>query len=494
MNNFLNAVKRTAILLVSVLYASAAGAKGTLTVTFSNAKADSCSLKVSQYFIDQYEPVLKASISNNACSFSLSIDKPTITTLQYAGQSAQLYILPGAEMTLNVGSDSLYKAITFNGSASAENTFLSTFNSRFRNDFDREAIKKAALTVPIDKFENNLFEERKKQRDFLHSYKDGDKLSDAFKTYVENEIRYNYFGSLLSYPIHIANQSQQVLIVYALPDAMLEGVDAKLFNDDALLSDSYRNFITYYITYFTSKENGFNKFKDSNLSMERKIAVAKKNLTTRSFIWYTANFLNNESTNVSPFSVKYHYTMLRETEKNGTYTQLVKAKCEARMKMKETTDNNKKDSEEFKGLKGDSQYPKLKDLNGKEFALEDLKGKVVYVDFWASWCGPCRQQMPASKKLHERFTSKQLKDIVFLYISIDNTEDIWKKSIEQLGMEGKMGLSPGGWSSEVVKYFEINSIPHYMLINKQGKIVDGNAKRPSDGDEVYMDILRLAEE
>jgi thiol-disulfide isomerase/thioredoxin len=119
-------------------------------------------------------------------------------------------------------------------------------------------------------------------------------------------------------------------------------------------------------------------------------------------------------------------------------------------------------------------------LDGKKFTVSDLKGKVVYLDVWASWCGPCRQQFPFAKTLKEQFSKKELKDIVFLYISIDNTDEVWRKAIEQLGIEGMHGFSPGGWSAPITKEYGISSIPRYILFDRSGKVADANAPRPSD--------------
>jgi hypothetical protein len=99
--------------------------------------------------------------------------------------------------------------------------------------------------------------------------------------------------------------------------------------------------------------------------------------------------------------------------------------------------------------------------------------------------------MPYSKQLHDMFTTQQQKQIVFLYISIDQSEDAWKNAAKQLGIEGKQGISPGNWQSQVATYFQINSIPRYMLIDKNGSFVDMNAKRPSSGQETYEDIVKL---
>src|SRR5207237_983162 len=134
----------------------------------------------------------------------------------------------------------------------------------------------------------------------------------------------------------------------------------------------------------------------------------------RSLIWYLANFLNSDCDKVSPYTVKQNYALLSELEANGVYTQLLKKKCEARIKTKEVADKSKSDKPATAEKESTSGYPKLKDLDGKYFTIDDLKGKVVYADFWASWCGPCRAQMPASKQLHEMFSAKQLKNLVFL--------------------------------------------------------------------------------
>jgi hypothetical protein len=90
-------------------------------------------------------------------------------------------------------------------------------------------------------------------------------------------------------------------------------------------------------------------------------------------------------------------------------------------------------------------------------------------------------------------SKKELEKIVFLYISIDDNEEQWKKAIEQNALEGVHGLSKGGWGSQVCKFFNINSIPRYMILNKSGKVVEQDAKRPSD-ETLKDDLLKLMAE
>lgn len=136
--------------------------------------------------------------------------------------------------------------------------------------------------------------------------------------------------------------------------------------------------------------------------------------------------------------------------------------------------------EKFTRVKTGKEPPffTLKDQDGREVTLKDFAGKVVYMDFWSSGCGPCRYEMKnGSPKLHARF--KDNKDVVFLYISIDDSADLWKKAIAADKIEGIHLLSPGGFKSPVADAFNIMGIPRYIIIGKDGKVFDDDAPRPS---------------
>ncbi|MDZ7900259.1 MAG: TlpA disulfide reductase family protein [Arcicella sp.] len=122
----------------------------------------------------------------------------------------------------------------------------------------------------------------------------------------------------------------------------------------------------------------------------------------------------------------------------------------------------------------------LYDVNKKLVDFKEItsKNKITYVDFWANWCAPCRAEMPDSKKLRDEYASK---GVNFVYISIDENAADWDKANKKIGLPDNMSfLLPNPSENPLKKQFKINSIPRYMLIDKNGKVIDDDAPRPSD--------------
>ena len=126
------------------------------------------------------------------------------------------------------------------------------------------------------------------------------------------------------------------------------------------------------------------------------------------------------------------------------------------------------------GVAADFTYP---DVNGKMVSLSDFKGKVVLVDVWATWCGPCRGEIPHLKKLEEEMHGK---DVVFLGVSVDEAKNKqkWLDFIEKEGLKGVQVLA-SGWS-KITKDYKITGIPRFMVFDRNGNIVSIDAPRPSN--------------
>lgn len=122
-----------------------------------------------------------------------------------------------------------------------------------------------------------------------------------------------------------------------------------------------------------------------------------------------------------------------------------------------------------------------------ESILNENKGKVIYLDCWATWCGPCKSEMPRSKRLMEEMKEQ---NVEFVFLCIDSEEKLWKPNIAEFQIGGQHYYLNKEQSTDLRKAFEVQGIPHYFLINKEGIIVEkGSHLRPGSVKEKIEKLL-----
>ncbi len=135
----------------------------------------------------------------------------------------------------------------------------------------------------------------------------------------------------------------------------------------------------------------------------------------------------------------------------------------------------------IKTLMPGSVSPKFdyENFKGGKTSLESLKGKYVYIDVWATWCGPCRREIPSLQKVEEEFHGK---NIEFVSLSIDTKKDYekWKKFVDEKKLGGIQLIADNDWTSQFVTAYAIEGIPRFILVDPNGNIVSADAPRPSD--------------
>lgn len=131
--------------------------------------------------------------------------------------------------------------------------------------------------------------------------------------------------------------------------------------------------------------------------------------------------------------------------------------------------------------------------NGEKTSLADLKGKYVYIDVWATWCGPCKAEIPSLKKVEKDYHDK---NIAFVSMSIDDDRSHggswekaradWKKMVSEKELGGIQLFAPKGWQTEFIKDYRIKGIPRFILVDPEGNIVSASAPRPSSDELIKL--------
>jgi len=135
-------------------------------------------------------------------------------------------------------------------------------------------------------------------------------------------------------------------------------------------------------------------------------------------------------------------------------------------------------------LSKDSLY--MLDAQNNQLSLQQVlnsnKGKLVYIDFWASWCFPCRKEMPHAKELWKQFDNT---DIIFVYLSVDKNKEEWAGAAVAEGLDTRVHnyVVLNAEQSTFLKSIDFGPIPRYLLYDKEGKLVHKKAPGPSS-DEI----------
>ncbi|MBB6460009.1 TlpA family protein disulfide reductase [Flammeovirga kamogawensis] len=127
--------------------------------------------------------------------------------------------------------------------------------------------------------------------------------------------------------------------------------------------------------------------------------------------------------------------------------------------------------------KADKELYTFKDLKGEKVDFKQFEGKYVYIDVWASWCGPCLREIPSLQDLEKKHHGK---DVVFVSLSVDQDTEAWKKMVIKKGLEGNQFHFAD--NNDFVQKFNIQSIPRFILLDKKGKVKAADAPRPSSED------------
>jgi thiol-disulfide isomerase/thioredoxin len=244
-------------------------------------------------------------------------------------------------------------------------------------------------------------------------------------------------------------------------------------NDSSLLQlPYYKDFLISYVSNVTSKD-----LKKVGLLHENKYAE------TQSVINFALKtFKDKRVLEYVIYDVVYDAT--NKLRVNDSILAVFKSYCSNRQYIADVTSRYM----ELQPVMPGNPAPDfaLRDVNQKEFKLSDFKGKYLLVDVWGIYCSPCIREIPKFNELKDKFKGS---DINFVQVNLDATEELWKKKMMDLNMNGIQLLASNGWKSEFRKAYKIDVIPTVILIDREGKFIDARAPLPSENLETVLGNL-----
>lgn len=118
-------------------------------------------------------------------------------------------------------------------------------------------------------------------------------------------------------------------------------------------------------------------------------------------------------------------------------------------------------------------------LNGNLVKLSDFKGKLVYMDIWATWCGPCVEEIPNMEKLYQHY--KDDPRVLLVSVSVDSKKNLWEKKLDEDKPQWPQYIVDGALKDKLYNEYIITGIPRFMMFDSEGRIITINAMRPSNG-------------
>lgn len=369
---------------------------------------------------------------------------------------------PEEIITIDVSGD---KPIV-KGEAVEKNNYLGLWNAQLFGEFptlfpNRLLFKLAQpeyIKIPMEVLTNenyveglqNFFAEARK------NLKNADFDDNSFKQQFYSFLDYSYWDAIVATYRHIREAE--------VPNSLWKQLNNLPITDLQKLQATNPYWLTMYLK--AQEDQGKYEYNLENYIAQKAKCISNRDVRE----WYILQELERLLQRKEIFYLKELTASCRPLIKNKESIQ--------RFEKLSASVNNFIENDSLNGVP--AQEFQCSDRNGNLVTLSDFKGKYVYIDIWATWCGPCKQEIPHLQKLEHHY--KDNDNIEFISLSVDKiaNRQVWLDYLDQHGMHGMHCIAPNDFKTPFVRRYGVNAIPRFMLIAPNGEMIAHNCWRPSD--------------
>ncbi len=390
----------------------------------------------------------------------ITLNKPLWLEIHLGSKVLSLYLQPGSDIKLDLDAEDLTGKARISGNDSEINEYLLKQNMEFENHVCNKT--SYIYESEISDYLTSLADLTKKLQinydAFVKQY------GEKHRHFCDNEkLRLQFmlagtklgYSSFIDYSDQLSEQEKTGFYQF------MKDIDLNKPENGEL--HEFRSFASLYVDWKANSESAQQKSQLSNEAQYMKfvfevIQTEFSDKKTIEYLYYTK--LYDFMLYMGPNDLEMNYEEFLSLSNNEQHKKAIKAIYDKWMQL-------------APGLPAPSFT--CTDRDGKTHDLREFAGKLIVVDVWASWCGPCMREIPYIEKLKKEYRNKP---VAFVAISVDDSYESWIAEVENSKLTGNQWFAKG-WNNALCDAYNINSIPRFMLIDHKGNIVNTNAPKPS---------------
>ncbi len=419
---------------------------------FAGAMKEASLTIVYDFISFQEERVPLVVDSEGKYHFATELQDPVLAYLSCGQKSLQMYLFPGDKINIDFDVNNFPHSVRMQGKSAALNTYLLEEGKAFAPQFEALVLKSETLNP--EAFMDFAKSLNKKRNQFFDKYKKKNKLTSMDEAFIQSNLQYAYATMMFNYEdIQQYVQRKEVIVLPKNYFSFLKNIQ---ISAEGILPN------VYYVDFI-------NQFLEHQANLGDNQFLTKTELAKQFFKGEVLAFIQAKELATKCQLGKAHLygdaiQRFIASNEHEQYNNVLRAIYN-----------------ENKPIQTGSTAPDfaLKDINGNTVQLSDLKGKVVCIDFWATWCRPCIKSMTYSQRMVDQYKNQ---GVVFLYVSMDENASSWEAYVKGQGLQGKhLNASSGkGYLSDIAKLYRVKQLPTYVIVDKDGKIAYNKAGSPGN--------------